>query len=196
MKIIGLTGPMASGKSRTAAFFRAQGIPVFDADAEVHKMYGKDGEAVAAIAAIFPQAVAEGEVRRDLLSPIIVADPAALTSLEAIIHPLLRRREREFLDTERRRGSPLVVLDLPLLFEMGRADHVDVIVATTAPEAILRQRALERPGMSEDKYARLLAAQLPTAEKLARAHYVIDTSRGLAYAEGQVAAIIAAHGRR
>ncbi len=196
MKIIGLTGPMASGKTKTASFFRAEGIPVFDADAEVHLMYGKGGEAVAAVAAAFPQAVVDGEVRRDLLSPVIVADPAALARLEAIVHPLLRRRERAFLEAARRRGSPLVVLDLPLLFEMGRADDVDVIVVATAPEPVLRRRAFERPGMSEEKYARLTAAQHPLAEKLAHAHYVIDTSRGLDYAEAQVRAIIAAQDRK
>jgi dephospho-CoA kinase len=196
MKIIGLTGPMASGKTKTASFFRAEGIPVFDADAEVHLMYGKGGEAVAAVAAAFPRAVVDGEVRRDLLSPVIIADPAALARLEAIVHPLLRRRERAFLEAARRRGSPLVVLDLPLLFEMGRAGDVDAIVVTTAPEPVLRRRAFERPGMSEEKYARLTAAQHPLAEKLAHAHYVIDTSRGLDYAEAQVRAIIAAQGRK
>ncbi|MBM3519809.1 MAG: dephospho-CoA kinase [Alphaproteobacteria bacterium] len=192
MKIVGLTGAMASGKSQTAAFFRAEGVPVFDADAAVHAMYGKAGEAVAPIAAAFPKAVIDGEVRRDLLSPIIVNDPSALSRLEAIVHPLLRQRERRFLADERRRGSGLVVLDLPLLFEMDREKDVDVIIVTTAPKDILRQRAFARSGMSEAKYARLTAARRPEEEILARAHYVIDTSKGLDYARQEARSIIAA----
>lgn len=191
MRIVGLTGAMASGKSQTAAFFRAEGIPVFDADAAVHAMYGRNGEAVAAIAKVFPEAVVDGEVRRERLSPIIVDDPSALARLQAIVHPLLRRREREFLDDERRRGSALVVLDLPLLFEMGRENDVDVIIVTTAPKDILRQRAFTRPGMSEAKYARLTATRRREEEILARAHYVIDTSKGLNYARQEVRSIVA-----
>lgn len=177
MLIIGLTGSIGMGKSTTAAMFRAAGVPVNDADAVVHRLYA--GKAAPLIEARFPGTTRDGVVDRALLSKAVLGNPAALKDLEALIHPLVKSEEVDFLDAARRSGARVVVLDIPLLFE-GRGEHrVDLIVVVTAPSAVQNARVLARPGMTAEKFAAIMARQMPDAEKRRRAHALIDTSRGL-----------------
>jgi dephospho-CoA kinase len=190
MMLIGLTGSIGMGKSTTAALFRAAGVPVHDADAAVHRLY--EGRAVAAIEAAFPGVAVEGVVDRGKLAAHVVGDQAALARLEAIVHPLVRDSEATFLAEARAGGHRLVVLDIPLLFETGRAASLDAIVVVSAPQAVQRARVLSRPGMSEQKFAALLARQVPDAEKRRQAHFIVDSSRSIEAAGRQVRAILAA----
>ena len=189
MIIIGLTGSIGMGKSTTAALFAEEGIPVNDADQVVHDLYR--GEAVAPIAARFPDAVVDGAVDRKKLSENLAKNPAHFKVLEAIVHPLVRAREKRFLDEARAGGAAMVVLDIPLLFETGGADRVDRIVVVSCDPDIQRRRVLERPGMTAEKFEMILARQLPDAEKRARADFVIDTGHGIEAAHARVRAIIA-----
>jgi dephospho-CoA kinase len=190
MIVVGLTGSIAMGKSTTAAMFAARGVPVHDADATVHRLYS--GAAVAPIADAFPAAIRDGAVDRGRLAAAIVGDPAALARLEAIVHPLVRASEIDFVTRARRDGRRLVLLDIPLLFETGGASRVDAAIVVTAPAAIQKARLFARPGMSEEKLAALLARQMPDAEKRRRAHFLVDTGRGFAAARAEVGAILAA----
>lgn len=174
MLILGLTGSIGMGKSTAAKRLEKNGLAVFDADAEVHRLYS--GEAAALIEAAFPGTVRDGEVDRDRLAAAVVGDEAAIARLQAIVHPLVRRSERAFLLREHERGADMAVLEIPLLFETGAEAWVDVTLVVSAPEAIQRERVLARPGMSEEKFARLLANQMPDAEKRERADFVVDTS--------------------
>lgn len=189
MIVIGLTGSIGMGKSTTAAMFAAEGIPVHDADATVHRLYS--GPESHLVEAAFPGTVVEGVVDRGLLSAAVLGRPEALRRLEAIIHPLVHRAEQQFLERCRAEGRPLVVLDIPLLFEAGRDRSVDRIVVVTADPAIQRERVLARPGMTEAKLEAILARQVPDADKRRRADYVIDTGQGLEPARHAVQAIIA-----
>ncbi|MDF1610497.1 dephospho-CoA kinase [Hoeflea sp. YIM 152468] len=189
MIIIGLTGSIGMGKSTTSDMFKAKGIPVNSADEIVHQLYS--GEAAPLIEAEFPGTVAHGVVNRTLLSERLMAAPEGYKRLEAIIHPLVRAKERDFIEAARRRGEAMVLLDIPLLFETGATDRVDTIIVVSCAPDIQRQRVLARPGMSKDKYESILARQTPDAEKRARADYVIDTGHGLEAAERQVATIVA-----
>lgn len=191
MIVVGLTGSIAMGKSTVAQMFAGLGIPVFDSDAEVHRQYAKGGEAAARIAARFPVAIVDGAVDRRALSRIILDNPAALGIIEAVVHPIIRHRQVEFLEECRRQRQPIVVLDIPLLFETRHEIDVDRIVTVSAPIDLQRQRALQRPGMTEDKLAKILARQIPDAEKRAGADFVVDTSHSLDYTQEQVAAIVA-----
>jgi dephospho-CoA kinase len=190
MFVLGLTGSIGMGKSTTAAMFARRGIPVHDSDAAVHRLYA--GTAVSAIAEAFPDAVASGAVDRAMLSENVIGRPEALKRLEAIIHPLVLRSQAEFLARCRSVGSTLAVLDIPLLFETGAAGRVDAIIVATADPAAQRARVLARPGMSEQKFESLLARQMPDSDKRRRAHFIVDTGRGHAAAERQVAAIVRA----
>lgn len=190
MIVIGLTGSIGMGKSTTAALFAEEGIPVNDADQVVHDLYR--GEAVAPIAALFPDAVSDGVVDRKTLSENLAKNPAKFKELEAIVHPLVRARERRFLDEARAAGAEIVVLDIPLLFETGGADRVDRIVVVSCDPEIQRRRVLERPGMTAEKFEMILKRQLPDAEKRARADFVIDTGHGIEAARGRVRDVIAA----
>jgi dephospho-CoA kinase len=192
MIVIGLTGSIAMGKSETARMFRAEAIPVFDADAVVADLYAKNGAAVAGIAAHFPDAIVDGAVDRTRLSRLLAVSPAAFKVLEDIVHPLVRAAEAEFLEACRTRGEPLAVLDIPLLFETGRDKEVDKVVVVSAPPEIQRQRALARPGMTEEKLAMIMARQIPDSEKRKRADFVVDSSEGLDVAHDRVRRIIAA----
>ncbi len=183
---VGLTGSIAMGKSTTADMFRRLGHPVFDADTVVHDLYQPGGGAVAAVASLFPDAVVDGAVDRDRLGAIVLSDKAALSRLEAAVHPLVRREQREFLHAAEQQGAPFVILDIPLLFETGQTETVDVIVVVSAPQDVQRQRALERPGMTGDKLDDILVRQTPDAKKRAAADYVVDTGRGLEDAFEQV----------
>ncbi|MEW9617310.1 dephospho-CoA kinase [Shinella sp. S4-D37] len=184
MIVLGLTGSIGTGKSTTAAMFRDLGVPVHDADATVHDLYRSD--AVAPVAEQFPEALRDGTIDRKALSAALARSPDRFAALEAIIHPLVRAREKAFLDAERDRGAPLVLLDIPLLYETGAEARVDkVVVVTCAPE-IQRQRVLARPGMTEEKFKLILSRQMPDAEKRRRADFIIDTGRGLDAAREQV----------
>ncbi len=189
MIVLGLTGSIGMGKSTTAAMFAAEGIPVNDADAVVHRLYA--GPDAVRIEEAFPGTVSDGTVDRAALSKAVLGNPDALRRLEAIVHPLVRREERAFLAACRARGDAMVVLDIPLLFEAGRKDDVDRIVVVSADAAIQRERVLARPGMTEQKFEAILARQTPDAEKRQRADYVIDTGRGLEHARAEVRRIIA-----
>jgi dephospho-CoA kinase len=190
MVVLGLTGSLGMGKSTTARFFAEAGVPVFDADAAVHRLYA--GEAAAVIEAAFPGTTGEHGVDRAKLAQGVVGDPAALARLEAIIHPLVRREELRFIAEASRAGAPVAVLDIPLLFETGRASLVDAVVVVSAPPEVQRARAFERPGMTEEKFRALLAKQLPDEEKRRRADFIVDSSRSYDSARTQVHAILRA----
>jgi dephospho-CoA kinase len=177
MIVLGLTGSIGMGKSTTAKLFAEAGVPVYDADAAVHRLY--EGEAAPAIETAFPGTTAAGKVDRNKLSARVVHDPAAMKRLEQIVHPMLGASRQKFLEDAELAGAPVAVIDVPLLFETGGEQRVDaVVVVTTAPE-IQRERILARDNMTADKLEAILARQLPDAEKRKRAHFVVDTSHGL-----------------
>ncbi|WP_313665823.1 dephospho-CoA kinase [Shinella sp.] len=189
MIVLGLTGSIGTGKSTTAAIFRDLGVPVHDADATVHDLYM--GEAVQPVAARFPGALKNSVIDRKALSAILAGAPEGFRDLEAIIHPLVRARETAFLATERAKGSALVVLDIPLLYETGGEARVDKVVVVTCDPQTQRARVLARPGMTEEKFQLILSRQMPDSEKRRRADFIIDTGRGLEAAHKQVEEVIA-----
>jgi dephospho-CoA kinase len=190
MVVIGLTGSIGMGKSTTARFFAEAGVPVHDADLTVHRLYV--GPAAPMIEAEFPGVTDAQGVDRNKLAKRVLDDPEALRRLEAIIHPLVRHEELRFLDEAERAGASVAVLDIPLLFEIGAERWVDAVVVATAPAEMQRARALERPGMTEEKFQALLAKQMPDADKRHRADFVVDTSQGFDSARQQVRAILRA----
>lgn len=189
MRILGLTGSIGMGKSTTARLFAEAGVPVYDADAAVHQLY--EGEAAPAIEAAFPGTTANGKVDRSKLSARVVHDPAAIKRLEQIVHPMLgASRQKFFADAEAAR-APVVVLDIPLLFETGGEKRVDaVVVVSTSPE-LQRERVLARGTMDEAKLDAIIAKQTPDAEKRKRADFVVDTSHGLEPVRAQITHILA-----
>jgi dephospho-CoA kinase len=193
MLLLGLTGSIGMGKTTTARFFAEAGVPVLDADAVVHALY--DGEAVAPIERAFPGTSRNGRVDRAELSRRVLDDPAALRTLEAIVHPLVRAAQVRFITDAERSGAPVAVLDIPLLFETGGEHRVDAVVVVTAPPEMQRTRTLERPGMTLEKFEALLAKQVPDTEKRRRADFVVDTSQGFDSARAQVRAILASVGQ-
>ena len=188
---VGLTGSIGMGKSETAKLFARLGLPVFDADATVHALYGPGGGGAAALAERFPQAVTEGGVDRARLAQIIAEDPSALRALEALIHPLVRKTEERFVEAARARNEDLVILDIPLLFETGRSESMDAIVVASAPEAVQRERVLSRPGMTPEKFEAIRGRQVPDVDKRAKADFVIETDKGLDHALAQVKRVAA-----
>lgn len=186
---LGLTGSIGMGKSTTAAMFRAAGVPVHDADAAVHRLYA--GKAAPLVEAAFPGVVKDGAVDRTLLGARVLGDGAAMKRLEAIVHPLVREAEEEFLRAASGRSS-VAVLDIPLLFETSGEARADAIVVVTASPGIQRERVLARPGMSEERFGQILARQMPDAEKRRRAHFLVDSGRGLESARRQVRDILRA----
>ncbi len=190
MFILGLTGSIGMGKSATAKFFAEAGVPVYDADAAVHRLY--DGEATPQIEAAFPGTTKAGKVDRDKLSERVLGDGDAIKRLEQIVHPLVAAARERFLAEAERNGALVAVLDIPLLFETKGDARCDAVVVVSAPADIQRQRAFERPGMSEQKLAALLAKQLPDEEKRRRADFVVDTSKGFEHARAQVRDILKA----
>ncbi|WP_429818815.1 dephospho-CoA kinase [Ensifer sp. B1-9] len=186
MIILGLTGSIAMGKSTTAQMFRDFGVPVNDADEVVHELYR--GEAAAPVEAAFPGTTKDGEVDRAELSRQLMEAPGRLPELEAIVHPLVRKKEQEFLT--KNAAAPFVVLDIPLLFETGAEKRVDRVVVVTCSAELQRERALKRPGMTEEKLAMILARQVPDSEKRKRADYIIDTSDSFDVTRGQVKAVV------
>ena len=189
MIILGLTGSIGMGKSTTAKMFADVGVPVSDADRMVHALYA--GAAVPHIEKAFPGTVSDGVVDRDKLAATVLGNPARLRELEAIVHPLVRAETDAFVERHRQVGAPLIVLDIPLLFETGGMDRVDRILVVTAPADVQRERVLSRPGMTEEKFEAILAKQVPDAEKRRRADFVIDTSRGMDAAREDVLRIVA-----
>jgi len=182
--VICLTGSLGMGKSRSAKFFAEAGVPVHDSDAAVHALY--EGEAVPAIEKAFPGTTADGKVDRAKLAAVVLGDDAALARLEAIVHPLVAAARDRFLAEAQASGAKVVVLDIPLLFETGAERCCDAVVVVSAPPELQRRRAFERPGMSEEKFAALIAKQMPDAEKRRRADFVVDSSQGFEHARAQV----------
>jgi len=175
MKIIGLTGSLAMGKSDTLRMFSDEAVPTFDADEVVHRLYGRGGGAVDAVGRLCPNAIVGGAVDRRRLSRAIEKNPALLFELERAVHPLVSQELEKFLATARANASDMVVLDIPLLFETGREKEFDSIIVVSAPADVQKRRALARPGMTEEKFKLILSRQTPDAEKRSRADYVVDT---------------------
>ncbi|MFB9266108.1 dephospho-CoA kinase [Bradyrhizobium erythrophlei] len=189
MLILGLTGSIGMGKSTTAKLFAEAGVPVYDADAAVHQLY--EGEAAPAIEAAFPGTTAGGKVDRAKLSARVVHDPAAMKQLEQIVHPMLGASRQKFFDDAEAAGAPVVVLDIPLLFETGGETRVDaVVVVTTSPE-LQRERVLARGTMDAAKLDAIIAKQMPDAEKRKRADFIVDTSHGLDPVRARISDILA-----
>ena len=189
MFVLGLTGSIAMGKSTTARLFAEAGVPVYDADATVHRLY--EGDAAPAIEAAFPGTTRGGKVDRAALGQRMVGDAEALRFLESIVHPLVGRVREQFLADAEATGAKVAVLDIPLLFETGGESRVDAVVVVSAPADLQRARMLER-GLPPDRLEALLARQMPDAEKRRRADFVVDTSQGIEPARAQVRAILAA----
>jgi dephospho-CoA kinase len=188
--VIGLTGSIGMGKSTTAAMFRARGCPVHDADAAVHRLYR--GEAVPQVEAAFPGVTSAGAIDRRRSGSQGGRRSRGACRLEGIIHPLVRAEEEAFLSQARALGSRLVVLDVPLLFEAGSVARVEAVVVVSAPPDVQRARVMSRPAMTEEVFEKLLSRQLPDREKRCRAHFIVDTGRGMRSAEGQVDAVLRA----
>jgi len=195
MLVVGLTGSIGMGKSTAAARFREHGIEVFDADAEVHRLYA--GPLAPDIERAFPGSLTDCKVDRAKLSARLVAEPQGFKRLESIVHPRIREGERRFLQAEHARGASVAVLEVPLLFEAGGYRTVDVRIVVSAPGDIQRRRVLQRPGMTEAKFETVVARQIPEAEKRARADFVVDTGGTFAETNAQVDRIIESlQGRR
>lgn len=192
MILLGLTGSVGMGKSTTAAMFAARGVPVFDSDAVVHRLYS--GTAVAAVEEAFPGVSRGGTIDRKALSQRVLDDGEAMKRLEAIVHPLVRTERKRFAAASRKAGAALVVFDVPLLYETGGDGEVDAVVLVSAPLAVQKARVMMRPGMTEARFAAILAKQMPDAEKRRRARFVIETGSGLEEAERQVDAVMATLG--
>ena len=190
MFILGLTGSIGMGKSTTAKMFAEEGVPVQDADAVVHRLY--EGEATAAIEAAFPGTTKNGNVDRELLGKRVIGNAEAIKRLEQIVHPLVAQARDKFLADAKSSGAAIAVLDIPLLFETKGEVRCDAVVVVTAPTKTQRDRAFERPGMTEEKLAAIIAKQTPDAEKRARADFVVDTSKGFDAARDQVREILKA----
>jgi len=190
--IVGLTGSIGMGKTETAGMFARLDIPVYDADAAVHRLYEPGGGAVSGIAKAFPDCVRNGRVDRACLSARVRTDKSALLRLEAIVHPLVAAEQRAFLERAQANGNELVVLDIPLLFESGGEVGIDAVVVVSAPPEVQRARVLARPGMSEETLDHILARQMPDVEKRARAHFLVETGKGLDHALAQVKEVVSA----
>ena len=191
MITLGLTGSIGMGKSATAAMFMAEGCPVYDADAEVHRIYASGGAAVEPVEAAFPGVVRDGAIDRARLSERVLNDAEAFQRLNGIVWPLLGSARQAFFRQAEADRAPIVVLDIPLLFETGGERNMDAVVVVSAPAEMQRERVLAREGMSEAKLDAILARQMADAEKRARAHFVVDTSRGFEAAREQVREIVA-----
>ncbi len=186
MMILGLTGSIGMGKSAAADNFRRLGVPVHDADKAIHELLAKDGEAAPRIKDLFPDAVKKGILDRELIAKKVFGDAQALARIEEILHPMVRRREQTFLGRAARRGRPLVVLDIPLLFETGGEVRCDAVVTVSAPKFIQQQRVLKRQGMTRERFESILERQMPDAEKRRRADFVVLTGLGRDFSLRQI----------
>ena len=189
MFVLGLTGSIGMGKSTTAQLFTELGVPVYDADATVHRLYER--EAVAAIEQAFPGTTGTGGVDREKLSAHVIGNAPAMKRLESIVHPMLRAHEKEFLTGAEQAGAPVAVLDIPLLFETGAENRVDAVLVVSAPEEVQHARILARPNMTAAKLETILARQMSDADKRARGDFVVDTSNGLESAREQIRHVLA-----
>jgi dephospho-CoA kinase len=190
MIVLGLTGSIGMGKSTAAAVLRRLGVPLYDADAEIHKMLGRGGSAVAAVEAAFPGVRGEdGAIDRRRLGARVFGKPTELRRLEKILHPMVRAVERRWVALRRARGAKLVVLDIPLLFETDRIDRVDGVIVVSAPARLQRERVMRRSGMSAERFAAILDTQYPDRDKRRRADFVVSTALSRASAARQLAAI-------
>lgn len=186
MIILGLTGSIGMGKSAAADNFRRRGVPVHDADKTVHELLAEDGEAAPQIKDLFPDAVKKGTLDRELIAKRVFGDAQALARIEEILHPMVRRREWAFLGRAARQGRPLVVLDVPLLFETGGEVRCDAVVTVSAPKFIQEQRVLKRQGMTRERFESILARQMPDVEKRRRADFVVLTGLGRDFSLRQI----------
>ena len=189
---IALTGSIGMGKSTVARMFERAGVPVFDADAEVRRLQGQGGALVEAIGSRFPQAMRAGQLDRELLATIVLEDPRQLAALEAIVHPAVHAARERFIAEHQ--GAPAVLFEIPLLFETGGEAAFDKVIVVSAPAAIQRERVLRRAGMTAEKFAAIMARQMPDSDKRAKADFVVDTSGDLSTTEAQVRDIMACLG--
>jgi dephospho-CoA kinase len=192
MKIVALTGSIGMGKSTTAAMFKDLGVPIWDADAAVHRLYAPDGAAIAPLKALIPEAIGADGVDRNILTHKILQDPGLLKQIEAIVHPLVGKDRADFLASAREQGASLVLVDVPLLFETGGEAYVDAVIVVSCSPEMQRTRVLARPGMTEEKFASILARQTPDDVKRVKSDFVIDTGLGLDAAREQVGMVHAA----
>lgn len=192
MKIVALTGSIGMGKSTTSAMFKDLGVPIWDADAAVHRLYAPDGAAIPPLQALIPEAVGPEGVDRTVLTRKILQDPGLLKQIEAIVHPLVGKDRADFLVAACEQGAPLVMVDVPLLFETGGEAYVDAVIVVSCPPDLQRARVLARPGMTEEKFESILARQTPDEVKRAKSDFVIDTGLGLDAAREQVGKVHAA----
>lgn len=190
--LCGLTGSIGMGKSTVSAFFKQQGVPVLCADEVVHKLYSAGGAAVAPVGAAFPSAVVDGAIDRAALSKCVVGNEAAMKQLEGIVHPLVEQERKQFIAEHAAAGSPLLLFDIPLLFETQAQQGLDAVAVVSAPAEQQRQRVMARPGMTADKLEAILARQVPDAEKRRLADFVLDTGCSMQETEQQVLQLIAA----
>ncbi len=193
MVILGLTGSIGMGKTTVAGMMRDEGVPVFDSDATVHKLYA--GAAVPMIEEAFPGVTENDVVDRVRLAQRVLGDAAALKRLEAIVHPLVRAEREAFLAEALKRGAPIAVIDVPLLFETGSEGEVDAVAVVSASESVQKARVMARPGMTEEKFSAILSKQMPDAEKRRRATYIVETSDSLENTRMAVKAILSALAR-
>ena len=192
MKIVALTGSIGMGKSTTSAMFKDLGVPIWDADAAVHRLYASDGAAIPPLKALIPEAVGADGIDRTILTHKILQDPGLLKQIEAIVHPLVGKDRADFLVAARAQGASLVLVDVPLLFETGGEAYVDAVIVVSCSPEMQRARVLARPGMTEEKFDSILARQTPDEVKRAKADFVIDTGLGLDAAREQVGMVHAA----
>ena len=190
MLVIGLTGSIAAGKTEVAKLFSAVHIPVFDADAEVHRIY-RDKSVVKMLAEHFPDAIHDGEIDRQLLGRIVLGNAAKLKTLEALIHPLVRAQREKFLTKWKKENTRFVVMDIPLLYETGQSEDLDYVVVVSAPENAQQERALARPGMTPEKLAGILRRQVPDSKKREYADFIIENASSLDQLGKQVDTLIA-----
>jgi len=196
MIILGLTGSIGMGKSATATLFRDEGVPVYDADAAVHQLYQKGGDAVDPVEAAFPGVKVDGAIDRTLLRERVLNDAGAMKTLESIVHPLAGLAQQKFREAAKASGAAFAVLDIPLLYETGGAGYCDFVLVVSAPPAVQRERVLSRPGMTEAAFEAILARQVPDAEKRAKADFILSTAHGFEFARDHVRAIIALMNRK
>ena len=190
MLLVGLTGSIGMGKSKSAELFEAEGLPVYDADASVHALYEKGGAAVAPLSEHFPEAIKDGAVDRTILGKLVLHDGEMLQKLESIVHPLAGKMQKDFLETQEAAGKKAVILDIPLLLEKKAEGLVDVVVVVSTTPEVQKQRVLERPGMTEEKFRSILSKQMPDAEKREKADFVVDSTISVADAHSQIRDII------
>jgi len=187
---LGLTGSIGMGKTTTAAMFRDLGYSVFDADAAVHNLYEKQGQAIPLIQSVFPDAIENGAVNRAILGKYMREDPLNLEVLESFIHPMVAQQRSDFIEKAKANDEPIVIFDVPLLFETGGHKLMDAVIVVTAPANIQKERVMARPGMTSTLFAKLLSRQMPDAEKRAQADHLIFTDKGLDFAREQVQKIL------